>query len=184
MNTKIIVALVIGIALIGLTGAASASLYDDYVARSSGNINTNTEITGTHFSSESYTKSSNMNIQDRYDVTFVAPLVGPTFPPADLCIVERQLEGRNYRSTIELSSSPSRNTFSTSVINPREVAGSIDWFTCVEWGLDIPPQAIALPQESDSAGVSWQGAHPAGSAYPAHSRESHSISWGSWSNWP
>jgi hypothetical protein len=34
MNTKIIVALVIGLVVIGLTGAASASLYDDYLARS------------------------------------------------------------------------------------------------------------------------------------------------------
>lgn len=32
MNTKIIVALVIGIALVGLTGAASASMFDDFYA--------------------------------------------------------------------------------------------------------------------------------------------------------
>jgi hypothetical protein len=36
MNTKIVVVLVMAIAVVGLTGAASASLYDDYMARGSG----------------------------------------------------------------------------------------------------------------------------------------------------
>jgi hypothetical protein len=177
MNTKIIVALVIGIALIGLTGVASASYYGNW-------IDTQTEITGTHFTSSSQTKVSGMPMSSQYTQSFQAEMAIPSYTP-DFSDTDMNLAGSDYSWSSSIRSSPRRNTVATVIATPSDVRGRMTRRNCALQGQGIEEEVAILPQPIETPTRSfWQGAHPAGSAYPAHSVESHSISWGSWTNWP
>jgi hypothetical protein len=178
MNTKIIVALVIGIALIVLTGAASASLYDDYMARSSGNINTHTDITGTCFTSESSLSVSGMPTEEHYKQYFVADFFNPIFPPADLCYNDIDICGDSFTRYNKIESAPTGSSVSTKIDSPDDVSGTWEHWDCAMWGRGEGPQVKILPQpRSEPSGYVWSSDHLAGATYPGRSIENQSIYW-------
>lgn len=169
MNTKIIVALVIGIVLVGLTGAASASYYGN-------GINTNTDITGTHFSSSSQTRVSGIQTSYARESLLVAELVYPTYPEVDMSWSSTQIEGSNYGVSTSIRSSPTGSRDEYEISNPSAVEGHTTFFNCAMWGAGIPQRVVTLPEEKPVY-IGWYSSHGEGGAYPASLSQSHHIYW-------
>jgi hypothetical protein len=120
MNTKIIVALVVGLALVGLTGAASAAYYNlsaDYVYVDSGanNFNAdtllNTSVTGTN-------PSGNPTHMHNWVDTNMT--VGSVSSPATN-VAFRLVQGAETALTIRTRMPGNRNTFKSSDIAFQEL---------------------------------------------------------------
>ena len=166
MNTKIIVALVLGIALIGLTGSASASYIDTY-----------TDIRATHFSSISRLSTSGMDMDSTYSQSLVGDLVYPTYPPVDMAWSATRLRGRDYGIKSNIRSSLTGSEVEVRVSNADKVNGKTSFWNCALWGQGVGPRAFSYPTEEEVSGIRWTSSHPAGSAYPTHSVERHNIYW-------
>jgi hypothetical protein len=174
MNTKIIVALVIAFAVIGLTGAASAySTYGNWIDTW---IDTNTEITGTHWTSESSTSVSGMPVEYSSESLLVAELVYPIYPEVDMSWSSTQIEGSNYGVSASTRSSPIGSRDEYKISNPSAVEGHTTFFDCAMWGAGNPQGVVYLPEEKPVY-VGWYSSHRAGGAYPASLSQSHSIYW-------
>jgi hypothetical protein len=174
MNTKIIVALVIGVALVGLTGAAVAASYD-----SNGNwIRSSTDITGTHVSSSSQTRVSGTQTSYTRESLLVAELVYPTYPEVDMAWSATQIKGSNYGVSTSTRSRPTGSRDEYEIENPSVVEGYTAFFNCAMWGVGVPQQVIPLPtDENEPLYVEWFSYHGAGGAYPASLSQSHNIYW-------
>jgi hypothetical protein len=174
MNTKIIVALVIAIAVVGLTGAASASLYDDYMSR----ISTQTDITGTHFSSSSQISVSGIPTEYTSESLIVAELVNPTYPPLDIALHSTQIKGSDYSISESTVSTPSGSIDEYEISNPQEVDGYTTCWNCAMWGAGEPQIVVELPTETDERlYFRWYSVHEDGAAYPASLSQTHNIYW-------
>ena len=166
MNTKIIVALVLAIVLVGLTGVASAG-YSSY-----------TDMRGSHLSSTSQTSVSGMPVTSHYTQQFSAKLNIPIWPQSDFCNTDMHLTGDSYSTSSEIRSSPGRNTVSSTIANPSDVSGILTRSNCAMLQQGIESQEVSFPYPISEPTVSlWWGVHPVGVAEPAHSEEWHSISW-------
>jgi hypothetical protein len=174
MNTKILVALVIAFAVVGLTGVASASLYDGYMSR----ISTQTDITGTHFSSSSQTRVSGMPTEYTSESLIIAEIVPYTYPPVDISWHSTQIKGSDYSISESTVSTPSGSTDEYEISNPHEVDGYTACWNCAMWGAGEPQIVIGLPMETDELlYFSWYSVHGEGSAYPASLSQTHNIYW-------
>jgi hypothetical protein len=173
MNTKIIVVLVIAIALIGLTGAASASYstYENW-------INTNTDIRGTYWTSESSTSVSGMPVEYSSESLLVAELVYPTYPEVDMAWSATQIEGSDFSVSASTTSAPTGSRDEYEISNPSVVGGYTTFFNCAMWGVGDPQRVILLPtDENEPLYVGWFSSHPEGGAYPASLSQNYDIYW-------
>jgi len=166
MNTKVIVALVVGIVLVGLTGAASADIYSF------------TDITGNRFMSTSSTAVSGIPVEENYAMVLMAEFKEPIFPQYDVSSTQYSLEGVDYSTNNDIYSSPSGSATSTTIDSPADVSGTLSYWNCVLWGIGEDARAIDFPQditEPDTGG--WMSSHLAGSTYPGSFSESYQIYW-------
>lgn len=161
---KTVVALVVSMLMLGLVGVASAGYF------------THTDVAATHFTSKSQLiVSGYVPISSAYSQALVAKLVPPAFPPLDIALSDTIIEGKKYAHTTESSSTPTGSVVSTTIENPNSVSGSTSFWNCALWGTGMPSQTITFPQEAVSGTLTWKSTHPTGSAYPAHSIETHNI---------
>lgn len=167
MNTKILVALVIAFALVGMTGVVSA-----------GYISTNTEMIGTYLTSESRTSVSGMPVEYSSESLLVAELVYPTYPEVDMSWYSSMLEGSDFRVFSSITSSPTGSTDEYEIVNPTMLEGYTTFFNCAMWGAGDPQRVILLPtDENEPLYVGWFSSHGEGGAYPTAISQSYNIYW-------
>ena len=155
--------MVMSIALIGLIGAASAG------------ISSYTDIRGTHFSSVSRTSVSGTPVNIGYAQSFQAEMAVPGYT-RDFSNTNLNLAGTDYSLTSSIRSAPTRNSVSTTIANPSDVTGTMTRQNCALLGQGIKLETTLLPQPITVPATSrWQGEHPAGYAYPAHSTERYML---------
>jgi hypothetical protein len=171
MNTKIIVALVIGIALIGLTGVASASYYGNW-------IETQTEITGTHFTSESHTAVSGMPVQQTFSSVLSAEIKYPIFPQYDFSADIYDISGTDYSTSNSATSSPSGSTTAVTIDSPSDVRGSLTFYNCALLGTGIGMGEVSFPQDITEPDTGWwSSSHRAGATYLGQLNQEIGIYW-------
>ena len=176
METKIIVALVVGMVLVSLTGAASA--YDPYEGMGGGSIYSSTNMYGSHLSSTSQTSVSGMPLSSSYSQTLVAEFVYPTFPQYDLSVTKYDISGTDYSTAANVQSSPIGSETAITIDSPADVSGSVDYWNCALWGAGEGARTAYLPQavtEPDTWG--WKSSHTYGSTYPTHITEEYYMMW-------
>lgn len=164
---KILVVLVIGIALIGLTGVASAC------------IDTETDIWGTYFTSESSLSVYNFPIVESYQSTLIAEFVYPIFPPVDLSYTEIEISGDTFVESTEVISTPTGSNTILELSDVSAVEGHILIYTCVDIGTGMGPTYYELPQPylGVPATLEWYSIHPEGATEFAEFHEITSIFW-------
>jgi len=142
-------------------------------------LTTYTDIKATYLVSTASTKIDGMTAATTYSQLLTAELTYPTYPPVDLSWSDIALVGNSYRFVSEIYSDVTGSDTVLTIYEPTDITGYASFWNCALWGYGEGPKTIELPipVSEEVIEIAWSSDHPAGSAYPAESRESYIIYW-------